>query len=134
MRDLMRDKQHLWYSNYSGKTPVVDEWGNETGEYEITRTNPLPYEANIRAARGEVVTRQFGEEELYDRVIATHDMSCPISEDSVLWVDLTPELDANGKLAVDTNGEVITPHNYVVRRVAKSLTNILIAISKVDVS
>ena len=134
MRDLIRDKQPLWYSNYSGKTPVVDEWGNETGEYAISRTNPLHYEANIRAARGEVVTRQFGEEELYDRVIATHDMSCPISEDSVLWVDITPELDANGKLAVDTAGEVITPHNYVVKRVAKSLTNILIAISKVDVS
>ena len=134
MRDLDRDKQTLWYSNYSGKTAMEDEYGNETGEYEITRTNPLQYRANIRAARGEVVARQFGEEEMYDRVIATHDMSCPISEDSVLWIDKTPELDANGALKEDTNGEVITPHNYVVKRVARSLTNILIAISRVDVS
>lgn len=134
MRDLYRDMQTLWYSNYSTKTAIEDEYGNETGEYQITRTNPLQYKANIRAARGEVVTRQFGEEELYDRVIATHDMSCPISEDSVLWVDKTPDLDANGALKVDTNGDVLTPHNYVVKRVAKSLTNILIAISRVDVS
>lgn len=134
MRDLERDQQTLWYSNYGGKIPITDEYGNLTGEYEITRANPLPYKANIRAARGEVANRQFGEEELYERVIATHDMTCPITEDSVLWIDSVPQLDGEGALAIDANGDAITPHNYVVKRVARSLNNILIAIDKVDVT
>ena len=35
------DKRPLWYSNPVGeKTPVVDEWGNETGETSQTWSTP----------------------------------------------------------------------------------------------
>ena len=50
-------------------------------------------------------------------------MSCPISEDTVLFVDKEPEYDGEKPL-----------YDYVVKRVAKSLNSISIAISKVNVS
>ena len=57
-----------------------------------------------------------------------------INEYSVLWVDTMPELDENGKLVKDGNGQVVTPYDYVVKKVAPSLNSISIAISKVNVN
>ena len=59
----------------------------------------------------------------YDKVIVTDDMDCPIAEDTVLFVDKNPEY-KDGKPLYD----------YIVKRVAKSLNSISIAISKVNVS
>ena len=51
-------------------------------------------------------------------------MTCPIDENTVLFVDKEPEYDADG-----------TPiYDYFVRRVAKSLNCISIAIAKVKTS
>ena len=90
--------------------------------------------ANISAAKGETQTRQFGENESYDKVIVMDFITPPIDEYSVLWVDTLPILNADGSLKVNDAGEVITPHDYVVKKVAKSLNSVSIAISKVTVS
>ena len=58
----------------------------------------------------------------------------PIDEYSILWIDCVPELDSEGKLALNEHNEMITPHDYVVKKVAKSLNNVSIAVSKVDIS
>lgn len=58
----------------------------------------------------------------------------PIDEYTVLWVDRTPQMDEEGNLAVNEKGEVITPHDYIVKKVAKSLNVVSLAISKVSVS
>ena len=43
------DKRPLWYSNPVGeKTPVVDEWGNETGETSQTWSDPAKLMLNVR--------------------------------------------------------------------------------------
>ena len=97
---------------------------------------PVLYEvyANISAAKGETQTRQFGENESYDKVIVMDGDAPPIDEYAVLWVDRIPQLDDNGDLAVNEKGEVITPHDYIVKKVAKSLNVVSLAISKVSVS
>lgn len=79
--------------------------------------------ANISPASGAAQVEQFGQFVSYDKVIVTDDMSCPISEDTVLFVDKEPEYDGKKPL-----------YDYVVKRVAKSLNSISIAISKVNVS
>lgn len=134
MRMMVRNKSEFYYSLYKEKIPKTDEYGNVTGEYDIIRDNPMKFVANISAAKGETSTRQFGESESYDKVIVMGNDAPPIDEYTVLWVDRTPQVDEDGALALNDDGEVITPHDYIVKKVAKSLNSVSIAISKVTVS
>lgn len=134
MRCMNRNKVKFFYSLYEGREPITDGYGNVTGEYDVKHGNPTEGYANISAAKGETQTRQFGESETYDKVIVMDNEAPPIDEYSVLWVDTVPQLNEDGSLAVDEEGNVLTPHDYIVKKVAKSLNNVSIAISKVNVS
>lgn len=134
MRCMNRNKVKFFYSLYEGREPITDEYGNVTGEYDVKHGNPTEGYANISAAKGETQTRQFGESETYDKVIVMDNEAPPIDEYSVLWVDTVPKLNEDGSLAADEEGNVLTPHDYIVKKVAKSLNNVSIAISKVNVS
>ena len=125
MRTLNRNKVRIFYANYHDKTPIQDEYGNLTGEYEITYGNPVAVMANVSAARGESTTRQFGEDVGYDRIIVLDDPNFPIAETSVLWIETAPELKADGTTS--------TPYDYIVKQVAPSLNSVSIAVSKVIV-
>lgn len=134
MMTMNRNKSKFYYSSYKDKIPLQDEYGNITGEYEIIRSNPQEYKANISPAKGEIDTRLFGTNVNYDKVIVMDNDSPLIDEYTVLWVDSEPFVDEDGKLVIDSDGEVVTPHDYIVRKVAKSLNSVSIAISKVTVS
>ena len=134
MRCMSRNKVDYYYALYEGKEPIIDEYGNNTGEYEVKHGNPVKSSANISAAKGETQTRQFGENVSYDKVIVIDDTSSPIDENSILWIDIVPELDNEGALALNADGEVITPHDYIVKKVAKSLNSVSYAVSKVSVT
>ena len=58
--------------------------------------------------------------------MSTCDTDCPINENSVLWIGISP-------FSSDPNVADI-PHNYTVQRVAVGLNSILYAVKKVDVS
>ncbi|HIR04230.1 MAG TPA: hypothetical protein IAD34_09240 [Candidatus Scatovicinus merdipullorum] len=131
---MSRNKVKFFYALYEGKTPITDDYGNVTGEYDIQRGKPTEFYANISAAKGETQTRQFGENESYDKVIVMDSDAPPIDEYAVLWVDRIPQLNGNGDLAVNEKGEVITPHDYIVKKVARSLNVVSLAISKVTVT
>lgn len=134
MRCMQRNKVVFYYALFSKRVPIVDEYGNDTGEYDVQHGNPVKSSANISAAKGETQTRQFGENVSYDKVIAMDNDSPPIDEYSILWIDTMPELNADGSLAVDSEGKVKTPHDYIVKKVAKSLNSVSYAVSKVSVS
>ena len=125
MRTLNRNKIRIYYANYHGKTQLTDEYGNLTGEYEISYTNPTEVCANVSAARGEATTRQFGEDVRYDRIIVLDDPATHIAETSILWIDTLPE--------ITEDGSTKTPHDYIVKQVATSLNSVSIAVSKVNV-
>lgn len=124
MKIMERNKTSFYYLLYLGKTEAVDSEGYETGEKIVTYSAPVAMKANVSAATGYAQTEQFGNFINYDKVIVTDDMSCPIDEHSVLFLDKEPEFDATGKPLYD----------YTVRRVAKSLNSISIAVSLVTVS
>lgn len=134
MRCMNRNKSKFFYSLYEGREPIVNEQGRKTGEYKVVHGNPIEGRANISAAKGETQTRQFGENESYDKVIVMDFVEPLIDEYSILWIDSEPKLNDDGSLAVNDKGEVITPHDYVVKKVAKSLNCVSIAVSKVTVS
>jgi hypothetical protein len=123
---MVRNRRKFYYALHTGETEIVDEYGNLTGEYDVSYSNPVECFGNISAAQGEVQSRQFGESESYDKVIVLDDINTPIDEYTLLWVDTLPHLNEDGS----TN----TPHDYIVKRIAKSLNNVSIAISKVKVT
>ena len=125
MRCLVRNKSIFYYASYIGETEIIDEYGNATGEYDISYSVPVECKGNISAAQGEVQSRQFGESESYDKVIVLDDVNAPIDEHSILWVDTLPLFNEDGTTDI--------PHDYTVRRVAKSLNGLSIAIQRVKV-
>ena len=124
MRCVMRNKTSFYYALYTGQTEIIDEYGNVTGEYSVQYSNPIKILGNVSAAQGETQSRQFGESETYDKVIVLDNPNTPIDEYSILWVDTRPEL---------IDGVTTTPHDYIVKKVARSLNSVSIAISKVEV-
>lgn len=130
---MSRNKSRFFYALYVSKEGATDEYGNLTGGVSITYDKPHEHRANISAAKGETQTRQFGESENYDKVIVMDGDAPPIDEYSILWIDTVPQLDEKGELAVNDDGEVLTPHDYIVKKVARSLNSVSIAISKVNV-
>lgn len=120
MNTQIRNRTPFYYALYETSLPLVDEDGNFTGESGTGYSDPVLYKkGNVSSATGVSNTLQFGNLEDYDKVIVTADMACPIDENSILWVD-----------TANTND----PHDYVVKRVSKSLNVISIAIKKVKVS
>lgn len=134
MRCLDRNKTPFYYARYQGRQPVRNESGQLTGEYEVSFSDPQQYYANISPASGETETQPFGDHELYDKVMVLDSFAPQIDETSVLWVDLVPELDADGALAEDGSGNPKTPHDYIVKKVAKSQNSVSLAIKKVTVT
>ena len=126
MRCMVRNKTKFYYASYIGETEIIDENGFNTGEYKILYSNPTKHYGNISAAQGEMQSRQFGESESYDKVIVLNDRNAKIDEHSILWVDTLPHL--------NDNGTTDTPHDYVVKKVARSLNGVSIAIRKVIVN
>ena len=124
MKTMERNKTPLWYLLYDKKVPVMDDDGNETGDYRVIYKEAVQRKENISAATGSAQVEQFGNFISYDKVIVTDDLSCPIDENSVLFIDKEPEYDPDGNPLYD----------YIVKRVAKSLNSISYAVSKVNVS
>jgi hypothetical protein len=103
---------------------MTDSAGDYSGETRIVYAEPVLAKYNISPATGNTSTEQFGNDIQYDKVIVLDDMSCPINENSVLFVDSSPSYDADGNPQYD----------YIVKKVAPSINSISIAIAKVKVS
>lgn len=134
MKTLKRNKTKFYYALYAGKKRFVDENGNTTGEYIITYTSPIRAYANISPASGETTAQQFGRDIQYDKVAVMDSVVPGIDEYTVLWIDTMPQLSPDGTLAIDSTGKIITPYDYVVKKIAKSLNSISIAVKKVSVN
>ncbi len=125
MRCMLRNQSVFYYALYTDKTEIQDEYGNPTGEYEVRYGKPIKVYGNVSSAMGETQIMQFGESESYDKVIVLDKANTPINEYSILWVDTLPHL--------NEDGFTDAPHDYIVKRVARGLNSVSIAISKVNV-
>lgn len=120
MRDLDRNKQTIYYAEYTGNSEITDTEGYRTGEYAKTYGTPQTLFCNVSAARGNAESEIFGTDTQYSKVIITDDMSCPIDEHSILWIGTVPTANTD-------------PYNYIVKGVAKSFNHITYAIAEVSV-
>lgn len=124
MKVMERNKRTFWYCLYDHKEPIIDEDGNETSEEQTVYKPVQSLRANISAASGSSQVEQFGNLAGYDKVIVLDDTSCPIDESTVLFIDKEPEYGEGGNPLYD----------YMVKRVARSLNSVSIAVTKVSVS
>ena len=118
MRCLERNKQFIRYRLHMGQEEIIDDYGNATGQFTPLYGDLVTTRANVSAAKGEVSTQPFGESENYDKVVMIDDANFPIDERSVIWID---HLDGDA-------------HDYIVKKVARSLNSVAYAVSKVNVS
>ena len=124
MKLMERNKASFYYLLYDGVEPERDADGYETGEEKVKYKEAVSMRANVSAASGTAQVEQFGNLVSYDKVIVTEDMSCPMNENTVLFLDKAPEYDDKGSPLYD----------YRVKRVATSINSISYAVEKVSVS
>lgn len=116
MRSVQRNKQRIYYSLRTGSMETMDEYGNATGEYIESYSDPVALKINVGVPKGQIDLERFGLSEGYSRVLATTDMDCPIAIDSILWI------------GVDTT----EPYNYVVKKIVPCLNQLLIGLEEVN--
>lgn len=121
---MRRHLQPIWYMLYKRTMPLLDENGYETGESRIEYFPAQRAVVNVSTAYGTTQEEMFGTLEGYDRVILTDDLTCPITENSVLFIEKAPEYDDTGRPLYD----------HIVKKVARSYNYIAYAVSKVKVS
>lgn len=117
MRDLNRNKRQIHYALYESDEPILDEYGNETGESEPIYGSVVELRGNVSAASGEDVVQAFGSFTNYSRVLCISDNNCPIAERTIVWFGVA----------------TTEPYNYVVTRKADSKNGILYALQEVKV-
>ena len=125
MKAMERNKQKFWYALYERSEPILDEDGNEVGVQSIYG-NPVKEKGNISAARVSTENDLFGVNAVYTKTINPMPNNCPIDESSILWIEVEP--------VIEEDGRTVTAHDYVVSQVAESLNHKAYAISRVDVT
>lgn len=110
MRDLKKNQRELWYALYRNKIPIVDENGDETGDYTTGYSLPVSFNANLSPGKGSAQAAVFGTDIDFTRSISTTDMELPITETSLVWYETEPGLLKDGSADPDTaDYEVAAP-------------------------
>ena len=117
MQSLGINKQLMYYAMFSAYTDITKD-GMKTGDKSKTYHQAVSMWANISPSTGTAEMEPFGTDVDYDRIIVTSDMTCPINENSILWI----------------GRDTTEKHNFIVRRVAKSLNSIRYAVKEVTKS
>ena len=117
MRSLNKNKRPIFYALYTGDEPILDEYGNETGERNPLYGEIQELRCNVSAASGEEAVQAFGSITNYTRVICVADNACPLAEQTLVWFGIAKT----------------EPHNYIILRKADSLNGILYALQEVRV-
>lgn len=135
MRVLRRNRQPFWYSLLLRKEDILSSEGVPTGRFKLIYDDPKMAYGNVSASSGSTINRatanvnqrQFGETVDYDRVIVCDDMTLPVEESTLIWYETeTPVLQEDGTFNI--------PYNYIVTRVAHTLTVFSITLRQVTVN
>lgn len=123
MRLLERNKQTIYYRNYSGMSAITES-GIETGEYEKTYGSMNIAKAYVKSAVGNNTAEPFGDFTTKQRTIYFEGVP-EINEYSQVWVGIDPLIE---------NGEPTVPHNFDVVGVAVGLNHTRVSIRRVEKS
>lgn len=119
LRNSKKNSKDLWYSNYSGKVPILDENGDKTGDYESGYTVPVSFSATLSPSRGNAYADMFGTNIDYTRTLSTVE-KLPIKEESLIWVS-EPTMNPDGTVESESA-------DYSVADIADGLGGVVIAL------
>ena len=112
MRSRVRDRQKIWFSNVTEKKVGIDtvkEYGK-----------PIMRKLTVSAGTGAPTQISAGLVVDYDREITSYDKSLrtEVTEGSVCWVGVIPEISEDGSLVMSDDGVTPTvPPDYRVDKI-----------------
>ena len=112
MRSPVRDRQKVWFSTITEKKVGIDT----IQEY----INPIMRKLTVSAGTGAPTQISAGLVVDYDREITSYDKSLrsEVTEGSVCWVDVIPEISEDGSLVMSDDGVTPTvPPDYRVDKI-----------------
>ena len=119
MMNLARNAFTVWFQVYRGETEITDGYGNKTGSFVPSYGELQSAEMVVSPKRGEASLEVFGTLLDYDRTVSTADTSCPINEQTILWLD-----------GAATDG----PYTHYVKQRAPWKNSLMFAVKQVEVS
>lgn len=136
MRSLKKNKQKLWYSTYAEQITEYyrDSDGNiiydEIDGDQIPRirgerakyNKPVLFYANVSAGKGTAQEEVFGPDVDFARSITTTDLTLPIDELSLVWIESKPKYLADGTVDPDS------ADYKVAAKPARGLNSLVIAL------
>ena len=136
MRNLQKNMQKLYYSLYlkqitiyekdNGGNIIYDEIDGERCPRIIAErasyNKPVFFDANVSAGKGTAQEEVFGKDIDFTRTISTTDLTLPIDELSIVWIENEPKYLEDG--TVDPN----SADYKVAAKPARSLNQLMIAL------
>lgn len=119
MQNLARNMSTVWYKVYAGQQEIVDADGNKTGSFQDTYGPLKSAQLMVSPNKGDAALELFGTLLDYDRSLVSADISLPIDEQTILWLDGAP-----------TTG----PYTHYVKRRAPWKNSVVFAAKQVEVS
>lgn len=108
MRCLVRQTQELWFS--------VKSMGYEGIDEVSTYTKPEMHRFSVSPSGSTPEDYAVGIVPDYDRYITSFDRTFDPIEGTQVWVDVTPELNGDGTLKLDEDGNPTVYPDYTLRR------------------
>ena len=108
MRNLIRQTQELYFSVKTFQTVGIDEVS--------VYSKPEMHKFSVSASATTVEQYANGIVPDYERYITSFDRDFDPIEGTQVWVDVLPELDANGDLVLDRDGNPTVMPDYTLRR------------------
>lgn len=122
MRDAENNKIKMWYALYTGNEDEVDENGDFTGNPIPKYSAPVEFRASASSGKGSAEQDVFGMNVDFTRSICSMDMSLPITDTSLVWIETEP------KIKEDGSADALSADYVVAARPAVSLDSIMIAL------
>lgn len=137
MRTLDRDRRWILVARFEGIEAAIDDEGRYTGQNMPKRSPQAPLLASVSAAKGTAENSQFGQSLDYDRTVIIEDPDYPIDEAAVLWIDSCVYgtlLEKGFFDGIESDEYVGEPHDYLVKKVARTANYTVLAVKHVEVS
>lgn len=114
MRSLVSQRQKVWFCKYTERNSGLDVVREYT-KPELHWFTVSPPGGNAAAG---VYTAGEGFVLDYDRRITCFESGLAVEEGDQVFIDVVPQLDADGYLVLDENDEPVTMPDYIVNRVS----------------
>lgn len=117
MRSATRRKQDIWF--------VSRERDDSGIEPVYIYSKPILKRLSVSPTSGTPAEMNFGLLPTYDRYVISYDRNFKPEEGTYLYVDKTPELDADGNLVLNESGEPSVKPDYILKRIAYTLRGVV---------